>query len=87
LIPHLDVKGRRTEDQQPDPLSVVFRHIPQHLPDHGAVFQIMFGGQFFIKVLALGILDEANRQGLQEQRFWRRPGNRTIEKMNRHAPS
>src|SRR5258708_28566516 len=87
LIPELDVKGWRAEYQQGHPLALIFGDIPQHSPDSVGVFEIMFGDQFLIKSLPLGVLDEANDDCLQQQRLWRSSGNGNIEKVNRHAAS
>src|ERR1022692_3224359 len=56
--------------------------LEQHSP-----IQVMFSGQFLIVTPALRILDEANGDFLQHQGLGRSSDNRTVEKVNRHAPS
>src|SRR5512137_2673601 len=46
----------------------------------------MLSDQFLIETLPLGVLDQANRERVQQHRLRRSPANRTFEKMNRHTP-
>src|ERR1035438_6456959 len=87
LIPQLDVKGWRTEDQQRHPLPPILGHIAQHPPNRIGVLEIMLGGYLSIETLPLGVLDEANADYLQQQRFRRASIDQTIAKVNGHAPS
>src|ERR1035441_592096 len=87
LIPQLDVKGWRTEDQQRHPLPPILGHIAQHPPNRIGVLEIMLGGYLSIETLPLGVLDEANGNYLQQQRFRRASIDQTIAKVNGHPPS
>src|ERR1039458_10324018 len=87
LIPQLDVKGWRTEDQQRHPLPPILGHIAQHPPNRIGVLEIMLGGYLSIETLPLGVLDEANGDYLQQQRFRRASIDQTIAKVNGHPPS
>ena len=71
LIPKFDVQGRRTEDQQGHPLTLVLGHIAQHPSNRIGILEIMLGGQLLIETLSLGVLDEANGYCLQQQRLRR----------------
>jgi len=66
LIPQLDMKGRRVEGQQGDPLIPIFRDIPQHPPHRLGVLEIMLGDQGLIETLPLGVFDQANTHSLQQ---------------------
>src|ERR1019366_3025097 len=61
--------------------------VTQHSLHRVGVFQVMFSGQFLIVTPGLRILDEANGDFLQHQGLGRSSDNRTVEKVNRHAPS
>src|ERR1035438_3847754 len=87
LIPQLDVKGWRTEDQQRHPLPPILGHIAQHPPNRIGVLEIMLGGYLSIETLPLGVLDEANGDYLQQQRCRRASIDQTIAKVNGHPPS
>jgi hypothetical protein len=56
-------------------------------PAHQHVFEVMLISQFLIETLALRVLDEANRDLLQQHWLRRGSGNRTVEKVNRHGSS
>ena len=82
LAPKLEVQRRRIEDQQSDPLAPMFSDIPQHAPYCVGVLEVVLGGQFLSKAFPLRVLDEANRDGLQQQRLRRAFSNQAIQEVN-----
>jgi hypothetical protein len=70
-ISRFDVKGRRTEHQQRQPLTLLFRHAAQRLPDDGGLLKVMFTSQQFIKPGSFQRLDEPHVDVSEQLRFLR----------------
>jgi hypothetical protein len=66
-IPGFDMKGRRTEHQQCEPLAIQFGHVAQRPANHRCVLEIMFTQQQFIKPALFRRLDQPHAD-LPEQR-------------------
>lgn len=84
-IARFDVKGRRTEYQQRQPLTFIFRHIAERLADDSCVLKVMFTGQQLIEPGSFRRLDQTHPDVPQPPWFLRQSLNDGLRKMNGHA--
>ena len=81
-IARLEMKGRRTEHQQRQPLLLIFGHVAERLPHDRGVFKIMFPAQQFIEPDAFGLLDQTHRDVAEQPGFLGQPRDHRVRKMN-----
>src|ERR1035438_3421623 len=84
-ISRFDVKSRRTEHQQRQPLTLILRDVAERLADDSCVLKIMFTRQQFIEPGLFRRLDQTHADLPQQHGFLRQSLNDCLRKMNRHA--
>jgi len=81
-IPRFNMKGRRTEHQQRQPLTLIFGHVTERLADDGCVLKIMFTRQEFPEPELFGRLDQTHADLVEQHGCWWQSRNHGSRKLN-----
>jgi len=68
-VAQLEMKGRRTEHQQGQPLAAIFGHVAEHCAHGGGIVQIMLGLQQVVEAGSFGGFNQAHGDLFEEFAF------------------